>query len=246
MLFFDKYINTNNLIMFQKRILEAINEGIRKSLLSFDDIQFDQTEMSQKKISDNIHKYHPILSNFVDLGLPSGTLWGKCNIGATCEEDNAKSWYGDYYAWAETSTKDKFTRDNYTYCKNRYQNERTIIPKKQDIATLTFGKYAHIPSKEQWEELLNYTEQDTCKYNNIKGLYGVVFTGRNGNELFIPFAGFKDDLGLIRYDDIMYLWTQNSEPWGYAYNFFYTMDNYGITHNDKYDGFSIRPVANMK
>ena len=33
----------------------------------------------------------------VDLGLPSGTLWATCNVGATAPEE-----YGDYFAWAET------------------------------------------------------------------------------------------------------------------------------------------------
>lgn len=37
---------------------------------------------------------------YVDLGLPSGTLWASCNIGAEHPED-----YGSYFAWGETSEK---------------------------------------------------------------------------------------------------------------------------------------------
>ena len=37
---------------------------------------------------------------YVDLGLPSGLLWATCNVGADSPED-----YGDYFAWAETTTK---------------------------------------------------------------------------------------------------------------------------------------------
>ena len=33
---------------------------------------------------------------WVDLGLPSGLLWAKCNLGATTPEG-----HGDYYAWGE-------------------------------------------------------------------------------------------------------------------------------------------------
>ena len=39
----------------------------------------------------------------VDLGLPSGTLWATCNIGADSPYD-----YGDYYAWGETNPKTNF------------------------------------------------------------------------------------------------------------------------------------------
>jgi hypothetical protein len=39
----------------------------------------------------------------VDLGLPSGTKWAKCNVGATKPEES-----GDYYAWGETKEKDNY------------------------------------------------------------------------------------------------------------------------------------------
>ena len=37
---------------------------------------------------------------YVDLGLPSGLKWAKCNLGASKPSD-----YGDYYAWGETAPK---------------------------------------------------------------------------------------------------------------------------------------------
>ncbi len=49
---------------------------------------------------------------YVDLGLPSGTLWATCNIGATKPEE-----YGDYFAWGETSTKDTYDWTTYKYSK---------------------------------------------------------------------------------------------------------------------------------
>lgn len=38
--------------------------------------------------------------DYVDLGLPSGTLWATCNVGASRPEE-----YGDYFAWGETEPK---------------------------------------------------------------------------------------------------------------------------------------------
>ena len=45
---------------------------------------------------------------WVDLGLPSGTLWASCNIGANNPED-----YGDFFAWGETEQKSDYTWSTY-------------------------------------------------------------------------------------------------------------------------------------
>ena len=47
---------------------------------------------------------------YVDLGLPSGTLWATCNLGASSPEE-----YGDYYAWGETEQKDYYDWDTYKF-----------------------------------------------------------------------------------------------------------------------------------
>ena len=44
----------------------------------------------------------------VDLGLPSGTKWATCNVGASSPEE-----YGDYYAWGETITKSVYDWSTY-------------------------------------------------------------------------------------------------------------------------------------
>ena len=49
-------------------------------------------------------------AEYVDLGLPSGTKWAACNLGATKPEE-----YGDYYAWGETKGKTSFYWRNYTW-----------------------------------------------------------------------------------------------------------------------------------
>ena len=49
--------------------------------------------------------------NYVDLGLPSGTLWAACNVGANTPEE-----YGDYFAWGETAPKTTYNWSNYKYC----------------------------------------------------------------------------------------------------------------------------------
>ena len=48
---------------------------------------------------------------YVDLGLPSGTLWATCNVGANAPEE-----CGYYFAWGETEFKDSYSWSNYKYC----------------------------------------------------------------------------------------------------------------------------------
>ena len=52
---------------------------------------------------------------YVDLGLPSGTLWATCNVGATTPEG-----YGDYFAWGETTPKSVYNWDTYQYSNGGY------------------------------------------------------------------------------------------------------------------------------
>ena len=47
---------------------------------------------------------------YVDLGLPSGTLWATCNVGASKPEE-----YGDYFAWGETKPKDDYSWETYKW-----------------------------------------------------------------------------------------------------------------------------------
>ena len=48
---------------------------------------------------------------YVDLGLPSGTLWATCNVGADTPEG-----YGDYFAWGETEPKEVYSWETYKWC----------------------------------------------------------------------------------------------------------------------------------
>ena len=47
----------------------------------------------------------------IDVGVPSGTKWACCNVGATTPEG-----YGDYFAWGETEKKEKYDWTTYIHC----------------------------------------------------------------------------------------------------------------------------------
>ena len=48
---------------------------------------------------------------YVNLGLPSGTLWATCNVGADRPEE-----FGDYFAWGEVLPKDRYDWFTYMFC----------------------------------------------------------------------------------------------------------------------------------
>ena len=123
---------------------------------------------------------------WVDLGLKSGTLWAKCNVGAKTETE-----YGDYFAWGETKPKKEYTWENYKfgvgYNLTKYNDKDKLIELEleDDAAHVNMGSVWRIPTKEQFEELFKLDKQFIKKYNDTN-VNGILFTGVNGNILFLP------------------------------------------------------------
>ena len=131
--------------------------------------------------------------DYVDLGLPSGTLWATKNVGATEPKG-----YGSYFAWGETEPKETFSWDNYFDSNNgssssfiRYNTGSNILMRKDDAATVNWGAAWQMPSKAEIQELLNST-YTTCEVAEIDGYNGYRITSKvNGNSIFLPAAGYK-------------------------------------------------------
>ena len=201
----------------------------------------------------------------IDLGLPSGTLWASCNVGATKPED-----YGNYYAWGETKEKDYYYWDNYMceeaecgtttdpiYTWNGNKLYADIAGSKFDVATSKWGPSWHMPSSAQMNELLSeciwtWCDGDQTKYNgtNIKGY--IISSKVNNNKIFLPAAGnyYKDEL---LYENECCLYWSSSQYDGSAFEgeAYYTNSNsaIGMNYNNKatyvdlrYYGQTIRPV----
>ena len=190
---------------------------------------------------------------YVDLGLPSGTLWATCNVGASSPEE-----YGDYFAWGETEPKSTYNWSTYKYCKgsdntmtkycwdNRYGNvdNKTELEPADDAATANWGTGWQMPSMAQQEELINsnYTTT-TCTTQN--GVYGCKITSKsNGNSIFLPVAGDRIDTSLDYVGSIGHYWsrslyTSNSNN-GYDLHVIYS--KIGTSYDKRYYGRSVRPV----
>lgn len=129
---------------------------------------------------------------YVDLGLPSGTLWATCNIDASSPKD-----LGGLFAWGETTSKEKFDGwIDYKYA-NSYDEQikynlesskglvdnKTQLDLSDDAAYARWGGNWRIPSRIQMNELILHCHWEKLKYKETEGF---LIEGKNGNTLFLP------------------------------------------------------------
>ena len=156
-----------------KQILEAVNRGIQLALDDFDDNEQVQNIKSKQVYNkDYTKEYLDLMKEVVDLGLPSGTLWCKYNLGASCEPNNNRSWFGDYYAWGELEpNKKKYDWDHYKF----YDGPDTKAT-KLDISHIRpeyyITKYTNLADIEKKSQKL--LPEDDAAYQN-KNLYNFKF-----------------------------------------------------------------------
>ena len=160
------------------------------------------SNMANKDFNYNGYEY-------VDLGLPSGTKWATCNVGASKPSDA-----GLYFQWGDTKgyTKEqvgtgngqkKFSWTDYKWNPNgdgktftKYTNPRDTLELEDDAAHVNMGGSWHIPTPDQIKEL---TANTTSTWTKQDGVNGRLFTSKKDTSkfIFIPAAGFAWD-GSIR------------------------------------------------
>ena len=244
-----------------KQILEAVNRGIKFALDDFEDQEEVQGQSSSKvKHQDGTKEWLDLMNEVVDLGLPSGTLWCKYNLGVNPHLlSKAEDWYGGYYAWGEITNKNFYKQDNYKFGYagdnlSKY-NKNDNLPEllSEDDAAYQTKKLHNfkfrIPTKEDFKELIAGTTNSwVTNYNGISGLNGRVFTSSNGNTLFIPAAGFHESSSKVYYvGSDCYLWSSSINleyPYGAYYLHIYS-DNIVIDRGYRYYGLAIHPVIKL-
>ena len=191
---------------------------------------------------------------YVDLGLPSGTLWATCNVGASRPED-----YGNYYAWGETSTKSTYDWNTYRYANgdfdkltkycnksnygdNGFTDNLTELQSGDDPAAANWGNGWQTPSMDQCVELLNYTDFEWTTQNGVNGWQ---FTSRmNGQTLFLPAAG-RCDSAFYDVGSSGWYWSRSlltDTPDG-AWYFVFDSDDWFVGNDrTRINNFSVRPV----
>ena len=192
---------------------------------------------------------------YVDLGLPSGLKWAKCNVGAEKETD-----YGDYFQWGSTKANTPnectwkhapFNGGNRRYSADAFnQVKDTVCPngilaKKYDAAAQIMGSEWRMPTQADFNELLSGTTNRWITNYNDTGVNGRKFTSKtNGNSIFIPAAGSCVDGEVYDVGDYGDVWSSSldtSSP-SYAWDLglgssLCSMDSYY-----RYNGRSVRGV----
>ena len=140
--------------------------------------QVPETPDAQLSCPDN---HHPHL---IDLGLPSGTKWACCNVGATEPVAN-----GGYYAWGETEEKDSYGANTYIYGDPEDDSSfigTDIAGTKYDVAYVKWGHEYEMATINQFREV---KEHCSLEWITLNGKNGCLVTGPNGNSIFMPAAG---------------------------------------------------------
>ena len=193
---------------------------------------------------------------YVDLGLPSGTLWATMNIGAETPED-----YGDYFAWGETTPKDVYKWDNYQwsngtrfnklikYCTNSsygyngFVDDKTELEPEDDAATANWGSHWCMPTEEQLDELIAECNWHWTTRNGING--NLVTSKHNGASIFLPAGGYHFGDQLYSTGTIAYYWSRivnASKSYQAYYLWFHSQVNLERSDGDLDSGFSVRAV----
>lgn len=179
----------------------------------------------------------------IDLGLPSGTKWACCNVGADKPEV-----YGEYYAWAETETKSIYDWTTYQYsdsegyCQNL---GREIAGSQYDVAHVKWAGSWVMPSIEQIRELLYYCNYEWTTVNGVKG--GKFSSKTNRGSIFMPAAGYPHytGIGLSNAGMYAYYWSSSQFP-SYIHQA-YKLSFYPSGSAEGYEyrrcGYSVRPVS---
>ena len=213
------------------------------------------------------YPYDPNVHHYVDLGLPSGTLWATTNIGAVQPYQS-----GLFFAWGDTEGHGSDTSDGYLfswenykwaevagedtwftkYCsdssrgKDGFTDGKYELDLEDDAAYVNWGPQWRMPSKEQFDELRN-----NCTWTRmyLGDVYGYDVEGPNGRSIFLPDTGWRIDDMLL---DGGAFWTRTSNPesTGVGGAYYLGWDAFEWEHfawyeyGGRLDGQCIRPVVN--
>lgn len=206
---------------------------------------------------------------YIDLGLPSGLKWATCNVGANKPEE-----YGDHFAWGDTepyyteghsqdnpcsnwkTNKTGYNWASYKWCNGSSTSQtkyctsssygtvdnKTVLDPEDDAAHVNWGGNWRMPTKEEQVELRNNC---TWTWGSQNGVSGYTVVGPNGNSLFLPAAGYRNDGHLYDVGSWGDYWSSSlgSGNVDYAYGLYFNSHNVDWGSSDRCYGSAVRPVC---
>jgi predicted nucleic acid-binding Zn ribbon protein len=231
-----------------ERIVKEKAEQARRAAEQKAKEEAEQALKAKTKGSANGHEW-------VDLGLPSGTKWATTNVGA-----NTPEVYGNYYAWCETTTKSTYDWSTYKgtyktgskiiqtkYCKSSTYgtvDNKTTLDLSDDAAYVNWGSSWRMPTKTEQEELIN-TSYTTWTWTTQNGVKGYKVTSKtNGNSIFLPAAGYRDNSDLYDAGSNGGYWSSSlyTDYSYFAYDLDFNSDSVFSNYRSRDCGRSVRPV----
>ncbi len=185
---------------------------------------------------------------YVDLGLPSGTKWATCNVGANNPEA-----YGGYFAWGETAPKsgyysnicfDRLEGGSEKWGEYKVGGKTQISPSSgHDAAHENWGFTWRMPTHSENEELV---KKCSWVWTTKNGHKGYVVTGPNGKSIFLPAAGYRSgtESHLLESDGEYWSSSLYSGSSDNAQTLYFHRYYFGTRHPVRSTGYSVRPVSN--
>ena len=183
---------------------------------------------------------------YVDLGLPSGLKWATCNVGANSPEE-----YGLYFAWGETTgyTGEQVTSGVREFNEDEYNagpaaSIETDLTLEQDAAHAYMGGKWRMPTKAEFQELLDKCNGVWTNNYNGTGVKGCVFTSKlNENSVFFPAVGSCSNLSVDGVGSNSYYWSASWRSDANAWPLYFNSGRQVLFTNTRYYGFSVRGVC---
>lgn len=205
----------------------------------------------------------PSTMEYVDLGLPSGLKWAKCNLGASKPSES-----GDFYSWGEIAPKTWFQWETYKWMQAGQSDEKhitkytiadgeteaiwydssgafigdnkTVLVAADDAATANLGSPWRMPTVDEIQEL---RDKCTWTWTTQDGVNGCQVDGPNGNAIFLPATGYIADIFLVYKGDSGYYWSSSLSPLSHdAWLFNFSSVNHAVAHEHRRCGVFVRPV----
>ncbi len=218
--------------------------------MAFAGCQKDKDKGGVKPITGTVDGHE-----WVDLGLPSGTLWATTNVGAKAPEA-----YGDYFAWGETMPQahNAYSWSSYKYCNGSYStltkycndasygyngftDTLTCLLPVDDAAAANWGDGWRMPTQ---TELMELKDNCTMTWTTQNGVNGSMFTGPNGNSIFMPAAGLRNNGEFYSAGSGGY-WSSSlytNEPYG-AWSLYFDSNDFSMYDGNRNLGLTVRPVC---
>ena len=199
---------------------------------------------------------------FVDLGLSSGTLWMKCNIGAEKETD-----YGLFFQWGDTVGYDKSTaaaHSSWSTCPgnggassldtsalttwDKDNLTKRVLNASVDAAAVHTNEKAKMPTLDQVKELVNGTNSEWTTIDKVEGRK---FTNKSDSSkyIFIPSAGYFTDGSSFGQGPYGKVWSStrysSGVEWAYILGFDVNTGQVYASDTGRYDALNVRGVKNV-